>query len=402
MSDFHQAGPITTLHKLGRLLPDEMNEKIGKFAERRPVALILPSLITEMDGEALPRILKALKSVKYLSKIVITLGPATEEAFARARSFFGRLPQDIRLIWNNGPRLSKLYLRLEETGLSAGPDGKGRSVWMAMGYLLSEGTAKVIALHDCDIVTYDRELLDRLVFPVINPDMGYQFCKGYYARYSDRLHGRVTRLFVSPLIRALMRIVGNLPVLTYLDAFRYPLSGEFCLTDDMARGLRIPSNWGLEIGVLSEVFENSSLQRVCQSELCDRYDHKHQVLSTSPEKGLLKMASDIAKILFRILSSEGVMLSSTFFDTLKTTYLHHAHLAAGQYQDEALINGFTYDRHEELLKVETFMEAIAHAGKDFIEKPEERLPLIPSWRRVDAALPSFLLDLKKAIDADNV
>ncbi len=400
MSDFHQAGPITTLHKLGAVNPGEMDEKIRQYAEKRPIALILPSLISELDGEALPRILDALKTVRYLSGIAVTLGPATDEEFARARTFFGRLPQKVRLVWNNGPRLSRLYQKLEDTGLSAGPDGKGRSVWMALGYLLAEGTAEVIALHDCDIVTYDRQFLDRLVFPVVNPDMGYQFCKGFYARFSDRLHGRVTRLFVTPLLRALARMAGDLPVLAYLDAFRYPLAGEFCLTDTMARLMRIPSDWGLEIGVLAEIYRNSTPLRICQSELCDRYDHKHQALASAPDKGLFKMATDIAKTFYRIVSSEGVVLSEAFFETLKTTYLHFAQIAAGRYQDEALINGLAYDRHAELRKVETFMEAITHAGRDFIEKPSESPP-IPSWSRIDAALPTFLADLKEAVEADN-
>ncbi len=400
MSDFHQTGPITTLHKLGTSDPEEMERKIGKFAGKRPVALILPSLVSEMDGQALDRILDALGSVGYLSKVVVTLGPATAGAFARVRNFFGRLPQDVRLIWNDGPRVSELYRRLEAAGLPAGPDGKGRSVWMALGYLLAEEEAEVIALHDCDIVTYDRDLLDRLVFPVSNPDMGYQFCKGFYARFSDRLHGRVTRLFVTPLIRALRKMAGDLPILTYLDAFRYPLAGEFCLTDDMAWGLRIPSDWGLEIGVLAEIYRNSAPTRVCQSELCDRYDHKHQALSDSPERGLFKMATDIAKALYRVVSGEGVILSPAFFGTLRGTYLHLAHAAAGQYQHEAHINGLAYDRHEELRHVETFTEAVTRAGKEFIARPDET-SLIPSWRRVDAALPAFLADLKAAVEADN-
>ncbi len=400
MSDFHQADPITTLHKLTSLNPEETNEKLSPFTRKYPLALVLPSLISELDGAALPRILEALQSVTYLSQIVVTLGPASPNEFRRARDFFGRLPQPTVLVWNSGPRLTRLYQRLEEAGLSAGPDGKGRSVWMALGYLLADGNTEAIALHDCDIVTYDRELLDRLVFPVVNPDMGYQFCKGYYARFSDRLHGRVTRLFVTPLIRALRKMAGDLPVLAYLDAFRYPLAGEFCLTDDVAWRLRFPADWGLEIGILAEIYRNSTPQRICQSELCDRYDHKHQSLSDSPDKGLFKMAADIATTLYHIVASEGVSLSPAFFDTLRETYLHQAHRAAGQYQDEAFINGLGYDWHEELRHVKTFGEAVIKAGKDFLERPDET-SAIPSWRRVDAALPSFLSELREAVEADN-
>lgn len=401
MSDFYQSEPITTLHKLGDVNLPKMEERIIGFSGKRPIALILPSLITELDGDALPLILDTLKSIPYLEKIVVTLGPASEDEFLRASEIFTQLPQTTILIWNSGPRLSKLYQRLKEAGLSAGPDGKGRSVWTALGYLLIDATAEVIALHDCDILTYDRGVLDRLVYPVASQDMGYQFCKGFYARFSDRLHGRVTRLYVTPLIRALIKMAGPLPILRYIDAFRYPLAGEYCLTDDMAWLMRIPSDWGLEIGVLAEIYQNSSPNRICQSELCDRYDHKHQALSETPESGLYRMAADIARAFYRILTGEGIILTPAFFNTLKGTYLHLAHLAIQQYQHEALINGLAYDRHEELVKVETFTEAIAYAGKGFIENLGNE-PLIPSWSRVDAALPSFLSELREAVEADNI
>jgi glucosyl-3-phosphoglycerate synthase len=75
-----------------------------------------------------------------------------------------------------------LLKTLEDRGLSAGKDGKGRSCWLAYGYLL--------ALHDCDIVNYDRELLARLCYPVAHPNLGFEFCKGYYARVTSGMGGK--------------------------------------------------------------------------------------------------------------------------------------------------------------------------------------------------------------------
>jgi hypothetical protein len=37
----------------------------------------------------------------------------------------------------------------------------------------------VIVVHDCDILTYDRLLLGRLAYPLVVPDMEYDFAKGY-------------------------------------------------------------------------------------------------------------------------------------------------------------------------------------------------------------------------------
>ena len=65
---------------------------------------------------------------------------------------------------------------------------------------------------------------------------------------------RVTRLLVAPLLESLRQILGPLPLLSYLACFRYALAGEFAMRADLARVNRVPSNWGLEIGVLAEVY----------------------------------------------------------------------------------------------------------------------------------------------------
>ena len=86
---------------------------------------------------------------------------------------------------------------------------------------------------------------------------------------------------------------------------------------DLVRRTRIPSDWGLEVGMLADVFRNCAPKSICQSELCEQYDHKHQELSTrDPEKGLNRMATDIAKSVFRTVASEGIKLDSGLFDTL--------------------------------------------------------------------------------------
>jgi hypothetical protein len=74
------------------------------------------------------------------------------------------------LLWNSGQRVKALYDRLEGEGLSPGTPGKGRSTWLAFGYVLATNLSRVIAVHDCDIRTYDRELLARLVYPDRAPE----------------------------------------------------------------------------------------------------------------------------------------------------------------------------------------------------------------------------------------
>jgi glucosyl-3-phosphoglycerate synthase len=272
---------------------------------------------------------------------------------------------------------------------------------MAYGYILSQLDFHVIALHDCDIISYSRDLLARLCYPVANPSLDYDFCKGFYSRVTDRLHGRATRLLVTPLFRSIQKVIGYHPLLEFFDSFRYPLAGEFAMDIDMARVNKIPGDWGLEVGVLAEVYRNTSLRRVCQVDIAENYEHKHQVLSEADSsKGLHKMCVDISKTIFRTLASEGVVFTDGFFKTLVATYVRTAQDMLKRYEDDAAINGLFFDRHQESLAVDTFTNGIKKATEIITEDPLG-VPLIASWDRVTSAIPDILVKIKKAVDEDN-
>jgi glucosyl-3-phosphoglycerate synthase len=401
MGDFYQTESFSTLHRLNKNNVGLLEEQLLEFCETRPIALVLPCLYAELQGEALKLILEQLKEVRYLNEIVITLGRADENEFRHAREFFSVLPDNYKIIWDDGEKITTIFNLLKESGLEVGEPGKGRAAWIAYGYVLAGETSEVIALHDCDILTYNRELLARLCYPLANPNMDYEFCKGYYSRVTDRLYGRVTRLFISPVIRALKKIFGHLPFLVYLDGFRYPLAGEFSMKTDLVRVNRIPADWGLEVGSLAEIFRNVSLKRICQVDLTDVYEHKHQQLAFDDQMGgLLKMCADISKSLFRTLSSEGVTFSESIFNTLLITYLKIAQDTIKMYEDDAAINGLFFDRHAEALAVETFAKGIRIASRQFVEDPLGS-PQIPNWSRVTSAIPDILDMLKDAVDNDN-
>lgn len=401
MADFFQNGSITTLHNLTNQPIEEIEEKICTFTNRRPIALVLPSLYSELQGEALPNIVQELKEVPYLEEIVIGLDGASREEFERAKEFFAQLPQHHRVIWHRGPRMQQLFNVLAEEDLFRADEGKGRNVWMCLGYLLASNKARVFAVHDCDIVTYQRSLLARLVFPVASPGMDYRFCKGYYSRVSDRLNGRVTRLFITPLIRSLKKILGHVDYLDYIDSFRYTLSGEIAMSNDVAIQLRLPTDWGLEIVTLNEIYRKYAKNQMCQVDILDQYDHKHQDLSEdNPNTGLSKMSIDIAKSFYRMLASMGVIFSDQFFRTIKATYLRTALDFLEKYAADAEINGLYYDRHAEEKTIEVFLRSIIIAGDQFLANPME-MPLIPSWNRITSALPDFTQKLYEAVEQDN-
>jgi glucosyl-3-phosphoglycerate synthase len=321
--------------------------------------------------------------------------------FREVKRTISGLPYKVKLVWSSGERIGKLYDRLERESLDIGEDGKGRNVWIALGYVIAQELSEVIALHDCDIVTYDRGILARLCYALGNPNLGFEFCKGYYSRVTDRMHGRVTRLFFMPMIRALTKALGHLPLLDYLNSFRYPLAGEFSLDIHLARINRIPSDWGLEVGMLSEVFRNCVQSRICQVDLTDKYEHKHQELSSEdPEKGLLKMCIDITKSVFRTLAQEGVVSSKGLLHTFQMAYMRIAQDTVKQYEDDAAINHLYFDRHAESTAVETFAKGIEIASDEFWKNPRSS-PSIPNWNRVTSAIPDFLSQLKEAVEMDN-
>ena len=400
MSDFFQNGVITTFHKLGKLNLKKLENELRDFSRIRPIALVLPSLHREFSSGTLPNIMKELKRIGYLNQIVLCLDKADRGKFEEVKKFFS-IYKKLTVIWNDGPRMRNLYQLLEENNLSPGIEGKGRAVWISLGYVLAKGKSRVIAIHDCDIENYDRSLLARLCYPVASPHSEYEFCKGYYSRVTDRMYGRATRLFFTPFIRALEKMLGYLPFLVYMDSFRYALSGEISMRRDLALALSIPSDWGLEIATLAEVYRNMALNRICQVDIADKYEHKHQeLIPDDHERGILKMTVDIAKSIFRTLATEGVQFSEGFFKTLSNIYLKIAQETIIRYENDAAINGLNFDRHEESLCVEAFAEGIKKAGEVFWQNPSETT-LLPSWHRVIAALPDFFELLKEAVKEDN-
>jgi glucosyl-3-phosphoglycerate synthase len=402
MADFFQTGAIATLHRLGRPDLPRLERELTEFARETPIALVLPCHIRELGTKALRGLVRELKGVPYVKQIVVGIdGTSRLREWHRARHFFQQLPQKPVLLWNDGPRMRALFDKLEAAEISPGAGGKGRNVWTCLGYVLASEQARMVAMHDCDIGTYNRELLARLCYPVAHPSLGFDFCKGYYARVTDRLNGRVMRLLLTPLIRALKTILGQHPYLVYMDTFRYPLAGEIAMDIDLVRRVRIPHDWALEVGTLAEVFRNCAPRAICQAELCDVYDHKHQELSIrDPEKGLNKMAVDIARSFFQRMAAEGIKLDAGLFDTLLIAYSRQAEDTLRFYAADAAANGLIYLRHEEETAVSMFVRSIRTASKAFQEDPLWS-PLISNWNRVESALPNFLDELRDAVRLDN-
>ena len=401
MADFYQHPMIATLQKLKERPIEQIEDELRLISLKRRMVLLLPALVTEFDTPAMPRIIDELTSVSYLNKIVLSLDRANWDQFEEVKKKMSVLPSDVKVVWHDGPRLQRLYDELRKNDFKLDIPGKGRSVWMTIGYILADRDVDAIALHDCDIVNYKREMLARLFYPVVHPALDYEFSKGYYSRVTDRMYGRVTRLFYLPLISTLKGILGGNPFLEYLGSFRYALSGEFAIINTLARGIRISPTWGLEVSLLNEVYHKTSPHRICQVELIESYEHKHQSLEKDkPETGLIRMATDIAEALMRVLSQDGLVLSEAFFKTLLTLYMEESRIAIEKFHALALLNGLTYDRHSEIDATEAFVDCLKKAAQNFTSDPVG-IPMMSAWARIRAAIPDFQDRLNEAVEEDN-
>lgn len=397
MSDFHQSGPVTALPRLVDRPIEDLERQIMPLAERFPLALVIPMVPSEMDRPALAGILKELCAVTYLDTLVVSLNRATEEDYVRASAYFAPYPGRKVIVWSESPALRDFVDQMDAAGLYTGEPGKGRACWLAMGYLLAEEQVEYIAFQDADVVNFRREMLARLVLPAIDPTVDFDFVKGYYARFSDRLHGRVTRLLLTPLLAAFTRLIGSDPYIRYLSSFRYALSGEFAMKCDLAERMRLPCDWGLEIVTLFEAMRHRATARVCQVELAECYDHKHQELSPDdPERGLHRMAKDVIKHLLRTLAAAGVNLPDGLLRSLLAAYQREAEDAVADSYAVATLNGLIYDRHEEEENVHVFLRALRASIDEFLVDPLSA-PLVPNWARVWAGVPDAGVRLVAAV-----
>lgn len=390
---------ITTIHDLGCDL-GQLETRLTELSQTQPTAVLIPSLYEELERPALTLIRDNLSRCAFVNNVIICLYAETWEQYVKAVEFFEPLPQPTFVLWENGPRITDILQSLQDQGLDLLQfRGKGRAVWMGLGVATLDAVA--IALHDADITTYDHSYPLKLLYPILEREFGIAFSKAYYARLSESprsMHGRVTRLFVTPLITSLMELFGYRDYLRYLDAYRYPLSGEFALTSDLALTTRIPANWGLEVGLLAEVYRNVALKRVAQVDL-GVFEHKHQSIGTAVDKGLQKMCRDILQSILRTLTeTEQVVIGPDHVRALRVKYRREAQNLARQFFVDARFNNLEYDRHAEEVTLECFERVILHAGEQYLSDPTGTQ--IPDWTRALAVMPDLRERIQAAAIAD--
>ncbi len=419
MSDFHQSGAITTLHALydsgdqGAYLVN-LERRLEEHAGHRRICLLLPSLFSELrNTQVMNRMLDEIHPVRYLRKIVIALGGTTDKhEFQQAKEYFGQLrtdTRDVTVVWVEGPRIQHILQNIRNKAITTGIQGKGQSVWIALGYIFAANDCDVIGLHDCDIATYNRILLGRLLEPTANPDNDFQFCKGYYARISpteQMMKGRVTRVFVFPFVDAMANLMNERGFrelerfFRYHAGFKYPLAGEFSFTTHLARSINVAYDWGLEVATLSQVYDQVLPRKIAQIDLLPNYEHKHQQLSSeNAEKGLHRMVIDIAKFYLTFMRSHGIPLNDSFVDMMIHTYYQNALKFIRKYSYDANANALHYNLYEEEEMARSFRGMLWSAWEQ--SRGPNEAKLIPSWNRVRYSFFDIYSQLLEAVEADN-
>jgi glucosyl-3-phosphoglycerate synthase len=371
-----------------------MSTRLKSLSKEYPSGVIIPIIESDLKNQVLVGIINELNHCDYLKRVFIALSVKNQESYDEVVQVFSafKVPHDI--IWCNKPTVMSVLEELKSKGLDVTAlSGKGRDVWIAMGIASLELHAFVV--HDADILNYTRMLPTKMLYPVIEPKLDIFFSKGYYARINLEkriMYGRITRLFMNPVLEALQeKLQHKSRFVSYLQSFSYPLSGEIAIYSDLAMRLRIPCDWGFEVGLLAELNRNTSCEHICEVDL-GFYDHKHKEVVGN---GLVKTAEDSLVTLLRTLTeTDGIEVSQPFLQSLQVMYRKMAQDKIRQYHADATCNNLDYDRHQEECSVDSLSEAILSAGKRYLEDPSKSQ--MPDWLRTKAAMPNIRERLREA------
>tara|TARA_Y100001968_G_scaffold324496_1_gene363987 strand:- start:44961 stop:46145 length:1185 start_codon:yes stop_codon:yes gene_type:complete len=390
--DFQQ-GLITTIHEYG-ITKDSLSD-LSYGLKKRPTSILIPCLFDEFKRPALKLIKEVISNLEGLNQLVIALSANSLEEVKQAKAFFDDMPFPVHVQWTNSPSVIELLKDQEKNGLDLiGNPGKGWAVWQGIG--IATKSSEVIALFDADIRTFTPSYPARMLHPLLDPSHGISYVKAFYSRLSLEnyaLQGRATRLFVGPLLSSLEKLLGHGPFLNYLQAFRYPLAGEFAFNRDLGMNLRIPCDWGLEIGLLSEVYRNVRISRIAQVDL-GIFDHKHKEIGNSPKEGLQKMCTEIlGSVLRGLMEHQGETLTNSQLSTLEVLYRRVGEDRVMQFGLDSAVNHLPYNRHDEQLSVQSFGQLLKPAILDFLDSPVRQQ--LPSWARVVSCEPNLPEDLAK-------
>lgn len=336
---------IATLHDFGSAAPTVDPDRM---------AIVVPVMGRDVGQGGVRHTLEVLARLDPAEILVPFRGNVSTKR--RVDAWLDELPVSATVIRCNGPDMRAL---LRGAGLPTS-GGKGLDVWLSLGVAAADH--QLVVVHDADSKAYVETHVPRLAWPI---ERDFAFAKGYYARIEDdRLYGRLTRLLWMPLLETIRRTHHD-ALLQYLGGFRYPLAGEFALSANVADALRLPPGWGLEVGMLGEMFEHAGPRGTAQVDL-GWHEHEHRPVGGAD--GLVTMSEHVVAALFELLDRRGIPLDR---EALGARYEATAREFVRRYAVDASFNGLEFDADLEREQVARYREVLGSTA---------RLDRLPSFR----------------------
>jgi glucosyl-3-phosphoglycerate synthase len=239
------------------------------------ISLALPALNEEATVEKVIKTIKhaLMDNIPLLDEIVLIDSNSTDHTRDIARSL--GIP---------------VYIHQELLPELGARRGKGEALWKSL--LVTKGD--IIAWIDTDIVN----IHPRFVYGIIGPlllNQGVQFVKGFYRRplkVGSKMQagggGRVTELTARPLLNLFY---------PELSGVIQPLSGEYAGRREALEQAVFFSGYGVETGLLIDIFERCGLGAIAQVDLLERVHHNQEL------EALSKMSFTIIQTVLRKLES---------------------------------------------------------------------------------------------------
>ncbi|UCD03819.1 MAG: hypothetical protein JSW73_04745 [Candidatus Woesearchaeota archaeon] len=403
---FKQEQGITTFHRLTDNY-SHLPSRLNKLKRDRSMSLVLPLKYDSkvLEDESFNTILTSLKSkdCSFIKEIIIPLSASKEKHYQKTFDKISNLELEDRvtIAWCDGNNIQGVIDKKAHELPAMKEKGKGRDAQIGLA-LASDSYAT--CLHDLDIKNYDSLFPAKLFYPLVEPELGYSFNKGFYARIKkgrevepDTMWGRVTRLGVWPLLDSLETVVGESEFITHMKKFNYPLAGEFAMIQPLALSMTFATHWELETISLFEACRRIHPRVICQTDLAF-YDHQHKQV-----KNLGDMFKRIGKTMIQVLAIEGKVVGEGEISALQRAYKTTAQDYIAKYAADANFNNISYSRHGEEKIVEDFNKKLYSGWKDAVAivKEEDKYDkLLPNIKRIVDAYPRYIKDLRSACKSD--
>jgi len=230
-----------------------------KQAQNLTVSLALPALNEEKTVGTVIRTIKSalMDDVPLLDEIVLMDSSSVD----RTREIALEMGVPV-------------YIHQQVLPAHGSRSGKGEALWKSLHVTRGD----IVLWIDTDIVNINPYFVYGLLGPLLqNPDV--LFVKGYYQRplkVDGKMQagggGRVTELTARPLLNLFY---------PELSGLIQPLSGEYGGRRSVLESLPFSSGYGVEIGLLIDIFEKYGLNALAQVDLSERIHHNQPLDSLS-------------------------------------------------------------------------------------------------------------------------